>query len=88
MAQRAETHETEAMIDPMRSRLRLLLSGLFATVALSLSGITNVDRALGDRIHAIEREQTRYRVISAVVLALVIAVTVSWLGDIITPAPP
>ena len=44
--------------------------------------------ALGDRIHAIEKEQTRYHVIGAVVLALVIILTANWLGDIITPAPP
>lgn len=44
--------------------------------------IKDVDKALGDRVHAVEREQTYYRVIGAVALALVIALTVNWLKDI------
>jgi dCTP deaminase len=60
--------------------------------------IKDVDKALGDRVHAVETEQTYYRVIGAVALALVIALTVSWLKDIVpsrstsatqaTAAPP
>jgi dCTP deaminase len=41
----------------------------------------DVDKTLGDRIHAVEKEQTYYRVIGAVALALVIALTVNWLKD-------
>jgi len=41
----------------------------------------DVDKALGDRIRAVEKEQTYYRVIGAVALALVIALTVNWLKD-------
>ncbi len=78
--------------DPVRMGLDTEQITAIAGELQSFAGLSkkvkDVDRALGDRIHAIEREQTRYRVISAVVLALVIAVTVSWLGDIITPAPP
>jgi dCTP deaminase len=44
--------------------------------------IKNVDKALGDRIHAVEREQTYYRVIGALALAIVIGLAVAWLKDI------
>ena len=47
----------------------------------------DVDKALGDRIHAVEKEQTYYRVIGAVALALVIALTVNWLKDAVSPRP-
>lgn len=43
--------------------------------------IKDVDKALGDRIHAVEKEQTYYRVIGAVALALMVALTVNWLKD-------
>jgi len=43
--------------------------------------VSDVDKALGHRIHALEREQTYYRVIGAVALAFVIALTVSWLKE-------
>jgi dCTP deaminase len=39
------------------------------------------DKSLGNRIHAIEREQTYYRVIGALVLAIVVAFSVSWVKD-------
>ena len=50
--------------------------------------IKDVDRALGDRIHAVEKEQTYYRVIGAVALALVIALTVNWLKEGPSSRPP
>jgi dCTP deaminase len=43
--------------------------------------VKDVDKALGDRMHAVEREQTYYRVIGAIALALVVALTVNWLRD-------
>ncbi len=43
--------------------------------------IKDVDKSLGDRVHAVEKEQTYYRVIGAVALAIVIALAVSWLKD-------
>jgi dCTP deaminase len=49
--------------------------------------VKDVDKALGDRIHAIEKEQTFYRVIGAVALALVVALTANWLKDIASPRP-
>jgi len=52
--------------------------------------VKDVDEALADRIHAIEKEQTYYRVIGAVALALVVALTVNWLKDAtsLRPAAP
>lgn len=50
----------------------------FASLSKKIKG---VDKALGDRIHTVEKEQTYYRVIGAVALALMIALTVSWLKD-------
>ncbi len=43
--------------------------------------IKDLDRSLGDRVHSLEKEQTYYRVIGAVALALLIALTVNWLKD-------
>jgi dCTP deaminase len=45
--------------------------------------IKDVDKALSDRVHAVEKEQTYYRVIGLVALALVIALTVNWVKDIV-----
>ena len=50
--------------------------------------IMEVDKALDDRIHAVEKEQTYLRVIGAIVLALVIGLALSWLKDIVAPAVP
>jgi dCTP deaminase len=43
--------------------------------------IKDAEKALGDRIHSVEREQTYYRVIGAIAMALVIALTVNWFKD-------
>jgi dCTP deaminase len=43
--------------------------------------IKDQEKSLGDRIHAIEREQNYYRGIAALVLAVVIALSVNWLKD-------
>lgn len=56
--------------------------------------VKDVDKALGDRIHAVEREQTYYRVIATIALAVVVALSVGWLKDVFAtksvqaPAPP
>jgi dCTP deaminase len=49
--------------------------------------VKDVDEALGDRIRAVEREQTYYRVIGALALALVVALTVNWLKDAVGTRP-
>jgi hypothetical protein len=61
-----------------------LISGIAGELQ-SFAGLSkkmkDVDKALGDRIHAVEKEQTYYRVIGAIALALMIALTVNWLKD-------
>jgi dCTP deaminase len=61
-----------------------LISGIAGELQ-SFAGLSkkmkDVDKALGDRIHAVEKEQTYYRVIAAIALALMIALTVNWLKD-------
>ena len=49
--------------------------------------VKDVDKALGDRIHAIEREQTYYRVIGAIAIAVVIALSINWMKDTFASAP-
>jgi len=79
-----------------------LISGIAGELQ-SFSGLSrrikDVDKSLSDRVHAIEKEQTYYRVIGAIVLAVVIGLTLSWFKDglasrnpapsqaITTPAP-
>jgi dCTP deaminase len=45
------------------------------------------DKSLGDRIHAIEREQTYYRGIGALVLAIAVAFSVNWVKDTFAAKP-
>ena len=56
----------------------------------SLAGLSkkmeNADKALSERVHAIEKEQTRLRVIGGIFLGVVIALAVYWLKDWI-PSP-
>lgn len=57
------------------------VAGELQSFASLATRIKVTDKALGDRIHAVEKEQTYYRVIGAVALALMIALTVNWLKD-------
>jgi dCTP deaminase len=52
--------------------------------------IKDIDKALSDRVHAIEKEQTYYRWIGAIALALIIGLTMNWLKDTLPwrPSPP
>lgn len=65
------------------------VAGELQSFASLATRIKVTDKALGDRIHAVEKEQTYYRVIGAVALALMIALTVNWLKDgfATSPAP-
>jgi dCTP deaminase len=63
------------------------ISGELQSFASLLQRIKDVDKALGDRIHAIEKEQTYYRVIGAIALALVIGLTMNWLKDTFSARP-
>ena len=64
-----------------------LVSGI-AGELYSFSGLSkrvkDVDKALGDRIHAVEKEQTYYRVIGAIALAVIVALVVVWAKDAVS----
>jgi dCTP deaminase len=64
------------------------VAGELQSFASLSTKIKDVDKTLGDRIHTIEKEQTYYRVIGTVALALMIALTVSWVKDVFPPKPP
>ena len=67
------------------------IAGELQSFASLSKKINDVDNALGDRVHVLEKEQTYYRVIGAVALALVILLATSWLKDAIsspTALPP
>jgi dCTP deaminase len=55
------------------------ISGELQSFAGLSKKIKDIDKVFGDRIHAVEKEQTYYRVIGAVALAIIIALTVNWL---------
>ena len=48
----------------------------------------DADKALGERVHAIEKAQTKFHVIGGIVLAFVIVLAGSWLKDWISPPSP
>lgn len=68
------------------------IAGELQSFASLSARISEIDKALGKRIHAVEKEQTYARVIGTVVLAvvtaLVVGLTVPWLKDVLTPAVP
>jgi dCTP deaminase len=65
-------------IDP---ELVTAVAGELQSFASLSNKIKDVDKALGDRVHAVEKEQTYYRVIGAIALALMVTLTVNWLKD-------
>ena len=65
-------------IDP---ELVTAVAGELQSFASLSKKITDVDNALAGRVHALEKEQTYYRVIGAIAVAFVIALTVNWLTD-------
>ena len=50
--------------------------------------VKDVDKSLGDRIHALEKEQTYYRVIAGLVLLLIGAAIKDWLSAKTASVPP
>lgn len=67
------------------------IAGELQSFAGLSKNIKDVDKALGDRIHAVEREQNYYRVVAVIALGLVVALTVNWLKDdfpLRRPPPP
>jgi dCTP deaminase len=72
-------------IDP---ELVTAVAGELQSFASLSKKIKDVDKALADRVHAVEKEQTYYRVIGAVALAIAIALSVNWLKDNIPSRSP
>jgi dCTP deaminase len=64
------------------------IAGELQSFASLSKKIKDVDKALGDRIHSVEKEQTYYRVIGAIALALIIVLAGSWLKDHYPSSPP
>lgn len=73
-----------------------LISGISGELQ-SLAGlnkkIKDLDKSLTDRVHSIEREQTYYRLIGGIALAIVIAIAVMWVRDgglsrLLSPSTP
>jgi dCTP deaminase len=65
-------------IDP---ELVTAVAGELQSFASLSKKMKDIDQALGDRIHAVEKEQTYCRVIGAIALTFAIAFTVNWVKD-------
>jgi dCTP deaminase len=63
------------------------VSGELQSFASLSSKIKDVEKTLTDKVHSIEREQTYYRVIGAIALAVVLAIVGNWLRDAMSPRP-
>ena len=57
------------------------IAGELQSFASISKKIDNVDNGLGNRIHALEREQSYFRVIGAIALAFVVILIGSWVKD-------
>lgn len=68
---------TKEGIDPM---VVTAIAGELQSFASLSKKIENVDRALGHRVHALEKDQIKYHVIGAVSLTLLLALTVKWIA--------
>ena len=73
--------------------------GIDSTVVTAIAGelqsfaslskkMEDADKALSERVHAIEKAQTKFHVIGGIVLALAIVLAGSWLKDWIWPPSP
>ena len=74
-------------IDP---ELVTAVAGELHSFASLSKKITDVDEALRERVHIVEKKQVRFGVISLIALGIVIALTGNWLTDTISPlfTPP
>ena len=68
---------TQEGIDP---QVVTAIAGELQSFASLSKKIENVDKALGDRVHALEKDQIKYHVIGAVSLTLLLALTVKWIA--------
>ena len=57
------------------------ISGELQSFASLSKKIKDAEKSLGDRVHAIEKEQTYTRVVAAIILTVVIAIVVNWVRD-------
>ena len=64
-------------IDPM---VVTAIAGELQSFASLSKKIEHVDKVLGDRVHALERDQIKYHVIGAISLTLLLALTVKWIA--------
>ena len=55
------------------------IAGELLSFASFSKKINDVDKRLGDRVHAVEKEQTYYRVIGVIALGFIVALAVKWL---------
>jgi dCTP deaminase len=73
------------------SELVTAVAGDLQSFASLSKKIKDVSEALGNRVHAVEKEQTYYRVLGSIGLALIIMLTVNWVKDTLIsrlePAP-
>ena len=72
--------------DPLMGIDTELITGISGELQ-SLTGLSerikSVDKTLGDRIHAIEKEQSYCRIVAGIVLAVLIGLAIPWLNDAI-----
>jgi len=57
------------------------ISGELQSFAGLSTKIKDVEKTLGEKVHNIEKEQTYYRVIGVIALALVVSMVTSWIKD-------
>ena len=60
------------------------IAGELQSFASLSKKINDVDNALRDRVHDIEKEQTKFRVIGLIALGIVIALTGNWFKDAVS----
>lgn len=63
------------------------IAGELQSFASLSKKIKDVDKALGDRVHSIEKEQTYYRVIATIALAVLVGLAVAWIKDYVGNRP-
>ena len=56
------------------------IAGELQSFASLSKKIEDADKALGDRVHALEKDHTKYHVVGAVSLTLLLALTVKWIA--------
>jgi dCTP deaminase len=82
---RTEYRKDGAVHTGIDTELITSVSGELLSFAGLSKKIKDVDEKLTDRVHAIEKEHTYYRVVAAIALALIIAVATVWVKDFFAP---